>query len=283
MNRDTLISISNLTPHMPEHYMLSALMSLWREKGLQVECGDFYSERADVCVLHHDKTRLNRGELADAPEGVSVLNGSVLDISKTHISVLQTTEGDDWDGPVIVKTDLNHFGFPEGGADERVSLMSSLCNKVRSRLSHRSWRLARQLPPGHYPVMECKNDVPGWVWEDERLIVEKFLPERTEDGLYGVRGWIFFGDREYAYRNLATDPLVKVATTQRHEFFSDIPENLRAIREEMGFDYGKFDYVEHDGKAFLLDANKTPSFGHADAATESPRVRLLAEGIEAYL
>ena len=282
MNRDTLISISNLTPDMPDHYMLSALMRLWSEKGLRVECSDTYSVGADVCILHHDKTRLNQSELADAPDGAAVLNGNVLDISKTHISVLQTTESDDWDGPVIVKTDLNHFGFPEGGEAERIGLMSALCHKVRGRLAQRSWRLARQLPPGHYPVLQHKDDVPGWVWRDESLIVEKFLPERTDDGLYGVRGWIFFGDREYAYRNLATDPLVKVATTQRHEFFSDIPENLRTIREQMGFDYGKFDYVEHDGKAFLLDANKTPSFGHSDA-TDSPRVRSLAEGIDAYL
>jgi hypothetical protein len=282
MSRDTLISVSNLTPHMPEHYMLSALMRLWREKGFRVECSATYSDDADVCILHHDKTRLNRSALANAPGGATVLNGNVLDISKTHISVLKTTESDDWDGPVIVKTDLNHFGFPEGGSAEQSGLLSGLCGKLRSRLSHRSWRLARQLPPGHYPVLQCKDDVPGWVWKDENLIVEKFLPERTEDGLYGVRGWIFFGDKEYAYRNLATDPLVKVATTQRHEFFSDIPENLRVIREKMGFDYGKFDYVEHDGKAFLLDANKTPSFGHGDA-TDSPRVRLLAEGIEAYL
>jgi hypothetical protein len=282
MRSDTLISISNLTPQMPEHYMLSALMRLWREKGLQVECNDIYSEHADVCILHHDKTRLNPSELANAPEGVAVLNGNVLDISKTHISVLQTTEADDWNGPVIVKTDLNHFGCPEDGEAERAGLISSFCTKVRSRLSHRSWKLARQLPPGLYPVLEGKDDVPGWVWKDERLIVERFLPERTEDGLYGVRGWIFFGDREYAYRNLATDPLVKVATTERHEFFSDIPENLRALRDEMKFDYGKFDYVEHDGKAFLLDANKTPSFGHSDPA-ESPRVRMLSEGIEAYL
>ncbi|MEZ5945818.1 MAG: hypothetical protein R3C13_12515 [Hyphomonas sp.] len=282
MNRQILISISNLTPHMPDHYMLSALMRLWREKGLQVECNDTYAERADVCILHHDKTRLNQSELAQAPAGTAVLNGNVLDISKTHISVLRTSERDDWNGPVIVKTDLNHFGVPEGGKSERIGLMSSLCSKVRSRLSNRSWRLARQLPPGFYPVLRHKDDVPGWVWNDDSLIVEKFLPERTGDGLYGVRGWIFFGDKEYAYRNLSPDPLVKVATTERHEFFSDIPENLRAIREQMGFDYGKFDYVEHDGKAFLLDANKTPSFGHSNA-TNSPRIRSLAEGIEAYI
>ena len=282
MNHEKIISISNLTPQLPEHYMLSALVRLWREQGLQVSCGRDYSENAGVCILHHDKTRLNQNELAEAPTGVTVLNGKVFDISKSSISVLQATEGDDWDGPVIVKTDLNHFGCPEDGQSGRAGIMKSLCSKIRTRLSHRSWRLARQLPTGHYPVLDHKDDVPAWVWRDERLIVEKFLPERTEDGLYGVRGWIFFGDREYAYRNLATDPLVKVATTKRHEFFSDVPDSLREIRKEMGFDYGKFDYVEHDGQAFLLDANKTPSFGHADA-TDSPRIRELAKGIEVYL
>ena len=29
------------------------------------------------------------------------------------------------------------------------------------------------------------------------------------------------------------------------------------LRQELGFDYGKFDYVVHDGRPVLLDANKT--------------------------
>jgi hypothetical protein len=29
-------------------------------------------------------------------------------------------------------------------------------------------------------------------------------------------------------------------------------------RSRLGFDYGKFDYVMHEGRAVLLDANSTP-------------------------
>ena len=36
---------------------------------------------------------------------------------------------------------------------------------------------------------------------------------------------------------------------------------MREARRRLGFDYGKFDYVERDGGAVLLDANPTPSYG----------------------
>jgi hypothetical protein len=51
-------------------------------------------------------------------------------------------------------------------------------------------------------------------------------------------------------------------------------------REALGFDYGKFDYVEHDGEPILLDANKTPTFR---GDPEAQRVRWLSSGIEAFL
>ena len=37
-----------------------------------------------------------------------------------------------------------------------------------------------------------------------------------------------------------------------------MPDERRAERERLGFDYGKFDFVVREGKAILLDANKTP-------------------------
>jgi hypothetical protein len=52
-----------------------------------------------------------------------------------------------------------------------------------------------------------------------------------------------------------------------------VPDELRQRRHELGFNYGKFDFVLHQGKAILLDANKTPG---------RPRnlMNLLAEGAD---
>jgi hypothetical protein len=52
-----------------------------------------------------------------------------------------------------------------------------------------------------------------------------------------------------------------------------VPDELRQRRHELGFNYGKFDFVLHQGKANLLDANKTPG---------RPRnlMNLLAEGAD---
>lgn len=282
MSRNAVVSISSVTGGLADHYMITVLAGLWRRMGLSVECGVDYAPEARVCILHHDRTRLDPDRLPVPPAGVKPLNGAVTDISKSALSVLRVTESTRWDGPVIVKTNLNHFGFPESGGHAPATTLGRLREKVHVRLAQTSWRLARRLPPGRYPVLERMDDVPGWVWRDPELIVEKFLPERTGDGLFAIRGWIFFGDREYAYRNVATDRIVKISTTVRHEFFSEVPEALRAIRRRMGFDFGKFDYVEHDGEVYLLDANKTPSYGHP-VVDASPRASALSKGIEAYL
>ncbi|TGD65199.1 hypothetical protein EYC08_08965 [Tabrizicola sp. WMC-M-20] len=58
----------------------------------------------------------------------------------------------------------------------------------------------------------------------------------------------------------ATHPLVRVKSIVSHEYLDQPPpEPILRLREEMGFDFGKFDYVVHDGQEILLDANKTPS------------------------
>ncbi len=282
MPTSPLISVANLTPTMADHYVVSALSKIWRDRDLRVECGVGYEPDANVCILHHDLTCLDASLLPRAPDSTAVLNGQVLDISKKSYSVLRVTEATIWDGPVIVKSNLNHFGFPETGQKERPSRMRALLHKLRTRLSQTSWRAARMLPAGIYPVLDTKDDVPGWVWRDPDLIVEKFLPERTDDGMYSIRGWMFLGNKGYAYRNIATDPLVKAATTVRHEFFSDAPPALYEYRKRMGFDFGKFDYVEHGDDVYLLDANKTPSFPIAKPEP-SPRVLELAKGIEEFL
>ena len=271
--RSRIISVSNLAPHLHDHYVLSAMKRIWERSGVQVRVGQHYCDDADLCFLHHDRTQLT-GDLPKARAGVKVINGAVLDISKRRYSTLALSPGDAWPGPVIVKSNLNHFGLPEAGA-ERATLISAL----HRRLARLSWRMARKLPERFYPVLESIGDVPNWVWRDENLLVEKFLPERTEDGLYSIRGWLFLGDQSYGYRMYSPDPLVKTGTMVRHDYLDAPPPELVEIRKRMQFDFGKFDYVQHGEQAILLDANKTPTYS---GKGESPRLLKLAQGIEAF-
>jgi hypothetical protein len=61
-----------------------------------------------------------------------------------------------------------------------------------------------------------------------------------------------------------------------------VPDEIRAERERLGFDFGKFDFVIHDGRPILLDANKTPSTP-ADSPAVAPLYAYLAEGIDGFL
>lgn len=268
------ISIAHLSPTVEDYYVLSALRRIWELRGLKISVGTRFHDDADLFLLHHDRTKLDANTLPTAPAGARVVNGEILDISKRRISSLALRRDDAWGGAVIVKTNLNHFGVPEGAARSE-TLLSSL----HERLAKLSWRAARKLPERFYPILESIADVPVWVWRDESLLVEKFLPERTEDGLYCVRGWVFLGDKGYGYRVFSTHPLVKTGTMVRHDYLEETPRELVEIRERMKFDFGKFDYVQHDGNAILLDANKTPTYA---GKGDSPRLRLLAEGIDAF-
>lgn len=273
MSRRRTISISHLSHSMRVPYLLKALARIWEAQGFRIEIGPGYSANADVCILHHDRTKLEASALPLPSSGVPVVNGRALDISKRVYSTLRLGRRDDWTGPVIVKTNDNFFGDPERGGHRPGWL-----GRARKKLARHSWRLAGMLPPQTYPILESVERVPGWVWDDPDLIVERFLPEREGD-LYAIRGWVFFGDKGFGYRLLAREPIVKAGSMVGREWLDETPEDIRAYRDELGIDFGKFDYVVHDGRAILLDANKTPVVA---GKGDSPNLRMLAQGIEGY-
>src|SRR5688572_17779319 len=217
MTRPATIAISHLTPSLETYYLLSTLAWIWEENGHRVTVARSYEASADVCVLHHDLTRLDPTRIPIAPAGARHLNGRVLDISKRSFSALIIERGDPWRGPVIIKTNLNHYGDPETRA------RPDLLKRVRKRLAFLTWRGARMLPHNFYPVLDSIAEVPDWIWEDTEFIVEKFVPERAPGGFFSVRGWVFFGDKDYAYRLTSADPLVK-RTGATIDYLDDVPE-----------------------------------------------------------
>jgi hypothetical protein len=66
------------------------------------------------------------------------------------------------------------------------------------------------------------------------------------------------GDRERCTRHVCRDPIIKGDNVVSRTA-SPVPDALRVERNRLGFDYGKFDFVIHDGVPVLFDANRTPS------------------------
>ncbi len=255
-------------------YLIAKLACHWQRAGYEITHGPVSSIDTDLAILHINQTRISQEVLPDNPCNSPFLNGNVLDISKSSFSTLRVFPDDSWDGLVIVKSDLNCFGKPEWRNSE-----SGFFAKNRRRLAKRAWPLARRLPPERYPVLKSLKKVPGWVWRNPEIIVERFMPER-EQGLYCLRGWVFFGKCGYTYKLYSTDPMVKTGTMMKYEFLNEPPVELVDFRMKNGFDFGKFDFVEIDGAPILLDINKTP-YIVSDANT--PRLKYLAEGLNEFL
>ncbi len=264
-------------------YFLAALVDrFWRPAGVAVTLhqGAGAPPAAELAILHVDLTRIPPDYLALAAAYPRTLNGAVADISKRRVGLGLLAERDDYDGPVIVKSDLNH-----GGASER-RLRRSEAGPWRAALASLAerwptpWRAGPQ--QGDYRLFERRAQVPGWVWRHPALVVEPLYVER-QGAAFALNQWLFLGEAEVVSTLLAPVPLVKMASvTGSVPLHCDVPPEIRQRRRELGFDYGKFDYVIHEGRARLLDANATPHRG-PDQAYEARVMeccRILSLGLE---
>lgn len=245
-------------------YVLHGLSQRWRSSGLEVAV---YHEPAaardaDLAILHVDLTVVPSEYQALAARYPRCLNRFTGDISKRAVSRNLVHRGDGFEGPVMVKHNLNSGGQLEA-------------------LKIENWGASHRVFTD-YRVFESASEVPDFVWADPDLVVERFLSEREGD-CYCTRLWFFFGHAEIGYRCVAREPIVKSSNTIRRETVRHVPDELRSLREELGFDYGKLDYGVVDGKVVLYDANRTPTYGALTAEQIRERLDCLEAGVTDYV
>jgi hypothetical protein len=259
-----------------EGYLIMRIASRWRQAGHQVDVRNlsFGPGTADLYILHVDQSVINPARL-EPFSSLPVVNGGALDITKRRVSRHLLSRDDEYQGPVIIKTDLNSWGDPEW-EKSRPNFLQRLCRRWKTRLP---WRLTRSLPPRTYPWLPSLQDVPGWVWANPAFVVERFIPE-IDDGHYVTHYWVFLGRREFVYTKWSEHYLVKEGLRVKDQLRQiGVPDELRRRRQELGLDYGKFDWVVSDGRPVLLDANKTPWF--ANVVKSFPEIPdILAPGLE---
>jgi hypothetical protein len=252
-------------------YMLYQLAERWKASGhrIVVHHGIEEPPRGDLAILHVDLTVTPQAYRALLPRYARVVNGKVLDVSKSRVSLDLLDRYSDWIGPVIVKTEANFGGRPE--------------QLLRSVAQDRG--VASEIPASPvaqgYPVYAALREVPEVAWRTPGLVVERFLPEQDERG-YCLRVWSFFGEREISNRWYAREPIVK-AENLVERVPVEVPEAMRERRAELGFDFGKFDYVRHGERWVLFDANRTPSFPRVPSKADAAALDGLAQGLELLL
>ncbi|TPM39517.1 hypothetical protein [Mesorhizobium sp. B2-3-4] len=252
-------------------YLLFDVLQDLKRRGhsVRIQQGLSTTFSADIAVLHVDATTTPADYLAYARGFPVCLNVGAADISKRRISGAVLGKDDPWQGPVIVKSNLNNQGIPE------------------TLLNRRSRRAGKPPPFPHLPILPpyevhaTLGDVPDDVFDSDDLVVEKFIPEREPDG-FAVRFWVFCGESERCTRYISPNGLVKASETIRREPVP-VPDELRERRRELGFDYGKFDFVMHEGRAILLDANKTPGRPQNLVKMFAAGASVLADGFDGLI
>ncbi len=262
-------------------YFLRAVIDVWRKQGIHVTvvCAPEELCVADLAILHIDLTVVPEEHLQFSTSFPRVLNGAVTDISKRRLSANLVSPGDGYLGPVVVKTNLNCGGQREARLQDNGQAWAQLVRPLE-RLA--PWHRRGRMTSSCYRVFDCPARVPRSVWSNPVWVVERFLPERRGD-LYCLRTWTFLGDREMNSMCCAREPIIKSSNIVSREPVAEVPDQLRRMRRELGFDYGKFDYVIVDGQVILYDANRTPSLGAFPSQDMAPRIRHLAEGLQVFL
>ncbi|MGH3474367.1 MAG: hypothetical protein ACRDOT_05565 [Aeromicrobium sp.] len=251
-------------------YLVMTLLRELRRRGVVRRvhlASDSGPRSSGVAILHVNATVIS-SEYAQFAAGFDrCVNLKVTDISKRSLSTVLAEPG--WPGEVFVKSNLNYGGRPE----------------VRLNKHARMEGLAEPFPGAvamaEYGVFPSIDDVPADQRSDPQILVERFVPERDEQG-FATRHWVFCGTAGYCNRYVSPEPLVKgrnVISRQQ----APVPEYLREIRRARGFDFGKFDFVVHDEQVVLLDVNKTPGRIPATGRDVESRVAVLADGLQALI
>jgi hypothetical protein len=277
MRRITVLLQRRKRPIRLQSYLIWYLIEEWKKMGFEVECIEGTSGRkhqTDLLIPHIDLTKTPGNYRRFINRYPHVLNRNMTDNSKRRISKDLVLQNSAYDGPVIVKTDANYGGIRE---NPDAGIIPQLSMKLHHLLRP---GIIRRILPGQYPVYDHLSEVPRAVWKNRYLVVERFMPERKDD-LYCIRICHFLGDIMLNNRICSPSKVIKGPDVV-HVEPAEIPPALIRMREELGFDYGKFDYVVHDDSVHLLDANKTPGVV-ADTALNTRIAQKMAPGILKYI
>ena len=240
--------------------LVLAYVPVWKSMGhgVEVQFGINSTPNADLVFVHIDMSVVPKDYLEFANQFPVSINARVADIRKSSISNNLLCSTDSWSGPVVVKSNLNFGGWPEYLIDYpsrfgRNANTRYMLGKTMSAIG--VWRKHVPNWTRTYRIFDDLTGVPKEVFLDDKLVVEKFLPE-TDNDYFCMRMFQCLGDRHDCLKLYSKNPFIKYGEEGLAQLIEPHPEILR-FREKLSLDYGKIDYVVHNGVPHVLDVNKT--------------------------
>lgn len=249
-------------------YFVSKLAERWRKQDIEIHVtAGCHHVPADLAFLHVDISVVPDEYLALGRRYAAAINHGARDILKTRISRHLLSRNDPYNGPVIVKTDANYGGVNEFNIAADTGQATCYDPDIE-----RPWRKREIMDSLNYPIFASLREVPPGVWKNDRLVVEKFLPERLGNGDYRSYTYYFFGRRDFAAWLRSPRPVIKSSVATSFGLLDQIPQAVRDYRNASGFDFGKIDYCEVNGEVIVFDLNKTPALSDQIRSLLSNRV-----------
>lgn len=274
----SLVVLTHALQGLPPGSMIGRMLPLWRAEGrsIVVHQGLERPPAADACLLHVDLTVVPLSYLALMQDYPIRINARTADISRRRCSDLLVGPEDGYGGPVIVKTDRNYYGRPEARLQARSSgrrLRAAIAARLPARWTGR-------LPGGNYLVLPDKTAVPRWIWRAPGLTVERFLGKRG-GASNRVGLWYFLGRRSVVCPIVGRGEVLRFGENAWLEPMEErVGPAAEARRQALGFDFGKFDVIESDGQARVIDTNRTPFCAEAMSDYDHELCRRLAPGLD---
>ncbi len=293
-------------------YVIKYFIQRWAEQGYTVLSANGTDKKidADIVINHVDLTVTPSNYIRYFSAYNKKINTDVTDISKTAVSNCILKPGASHAGPVIVKTNNNCGGLREENMRMRSRSMAACARKITSVLSNRikkaeihnsalqssgvtpsncrhidtvkNWNHVTTLDNRNYPIFDSVHQVPAGVWNNEALVVERFMPERDAAGNYVCRYLYFLGDKSFCVVTTSENPVAKSQIIGRQILPGPGPVELQQFRRTFRMDYGRLDYTLVDGRVWLFDANRTPTFSPETYATYREQIDALSEGIHSF-
>ncbi len=205
-----------------------------------------------LAAVHVDLTDVPAALLPPEGRHTACINGGVRSIDRRRYSMARLTRAATYAGPVVVKTVLNHRGTPELRQRRRTD--------ARLRWAYRLERLRGRRPTQkfcpRYSVYASLAEVPAPVWDDPRLIVERFVPGRLAVPVVKYR-YDFFLDVSLHTRAEYASLLCSSSSAGSMSLVDAVPDAVLAVRRALRLDLGSIDYFMTPEGAVVVDANKT--------------------------
>ncbi|MDX6766653.1 MAG: hypothetical protein SFU85_07675 [Candidatus Methylacidiphilales bacterium] len=262
-------------------YLVSAMRPIWESWGCRILDVDspHHWPGADAVFVHVDLTFVPSGYAKEATRYATTLNARADSIAKRTCTSGVIRSGDGYEGPVMVKTNLNHAGIPEVRQWNRQH-PPARWPRLTNRWPFRK-NAADPPPPSlskeSYTVFASPRLVPPGIYDNPEWVVQRFCTERYGDE-FVLREYYFLGEAECLRTEIGREPIF---TSGRliHHAAGPIHGELRSLRQKLGLDYGKIDYVMEDGKPFIFDVNKTIGADTPPTKASKELASLLAWGL----